>query len=99
MNAIKIINWRPYAKKTLLGFLEIELPSGLRVRDMTLHQKEDRKWISYPAKAYIADDGTTKYKNIIFFEDKETHGQFQRQVLAAIDAYIGGTTANEALPF
>ena len=85
---MQIINWRPYERNTLLGFLEVELPSGLRIKDMTLHRKDGRKWIGYPARPYKAEDGTEKYNNIIYFADKDIHGKFQKQVLAAVDAYL-----------
>ena len=44
---IKIIDYRPYSKKTLQGFLTIELPSGLEIRDLTYHKKGDNRWIGY----------------------------------------------------
>lgn len=79
---MKITRWNEYKSGTLQGFLDVELVSGMGVRDLTLHQKDGKSWIAYPSKPY-QKDGETKYSNYIFFEDTNRHNKFQEQALAA----------------
>jgi hypothetical protein len=84
---IKILKFRPYEKNTLQGFLDVLLPSGLEIHDMTYHVKGDRRWIGYPARQYEDENGDTAYANIVFVPDKNRHNVFQRALLTAFDAY------------
>ena len=84
---MKILKFREYKKNTLRGFIEVELLSGMCIRDLTLHEKNGSRWIGYPSKPYEVD-GTTKYQNQVYFPDKEINARFQKQVLTAVDAYL-----------
>lgn len=84
---MKIIQFKNFEKNTLRGFLEVELPTGLRIRDLTLHDKNGSLWIGYPSRPYTDKDGNTKYSNTLYFEDRETNARFQREILAALKAY------------
>ena len=103
MATIEIINFRSYEKNTLRGFLEIALPSGMCIRDLTVHEKDGSRWIAYPSKPYQDKDGNTKYMNQVYFPDKTVHSNFQKQVLGALDRYQAKGTSPETgkgdLPF
>ena len=36
MNTVKILDWRPLPKNSLLGFAKIEFPSGMILGDITI---------------------------------------------------------------
>jgi hypothetical protein len=88
---MKILDFRKFEKNTLRGFFSAELPSGLCVRDLTYHVKNDSRWIGYPSKPYQDSEGKTQYQNQIWFEDKDRHYKFQNQLLAALDEYLPKT--------
>jgi DNA-binding cell septation regulator SpoVG len=79
--------FRPFEKNTLLGFLELELPSGLIIHDITLHEKGDSRWVSMPAKQY-EKNGEKTWIPLVEFTSKETRERFQAAALAALDEYM-----------
>ena len=48
----RVLEWRQYAKNTLIGFLSLELPSGMVVRGLTLHQRAILAGCGLPAREY-----------------------------------------------
>jgi hypothetical protein len=86
--AIKILSYRAYSKNTLRAFIEAELPSGLVIRDLTLHEKNGRRWVSFPARQYQKDDGTSSWVNLVYFPDREKNDKFQELILDAVAAYL-----------
>lgn len=84
---MRVLKFQPHEKNTLRGFLEVEMPSGMCVRDLTLHKKNGKRWIGYPSKPFTKEDGSQGWVNQIWFEDKEIHSKFQAQILAAFDTY------------
>jgi hypothetical protein len=85
---VEIVKFREYRKNTLQGFLTVLLqPSGLEIRDCTVHQKGDKRWIGMPAKPYQDDSGDTKYSLIVYFPDRDRSDLFQKAALAAFDRY------------
>lgn len=86
--AVEIVSWKKYSKNTLRGFLTIRLTNvGLEIRDMTLHQKNNSRWMSLPAKPYKKEDGTQAWNHIVKFYDEARGKQFQKAVLEALDNY------------
>lgn len=86
-SAFVVREWRPYSKHTLQGFLSLELPSGLIVHGITLHEKNDSRWVSMPAREYLKD-GQKTWAPIIEFTSKESRDRFQAAALAAIDRHL-----------
>jgi hypothetical protein len=85
---VKIKDFRQYEKNTLKGFVTVILePTGIEIRDLTLHQKGDRRWLNMPAKPYQDDEGETRYSYIVFFPDKKRAEQFQEAALMALEEY------------
>lgn len=85
---MKIKKFKSYERGSLQGFFEVELPSGMCIRDLTLHSKDGSRWVGYPSKPYTDEDGNTKYQNQIFFPDKAVHQKFQQGLLSALDLYF-----------
>lgn len=79
--------FKPYQKKTLMGFIDIEAPSGLIIHGCTLHQKNGSRWIGLPSKQFKKNDGSTGWTPVIEFATREAGDKFRDQVLAAFDLY------------
>jgi DNA-binding cell septation regulator SpoVG len=99
MNSILIKEWRAYQKNTLQGFFSVTLPSGLVIRDLTLHTKGDSRWVGMPAKAY-KKDGVESWVPVIEFVDRQTANDFRDAVLEALDAsgLVGSDPVSVAAP-
>jgi hypothetical protein len=89
---IRCLRFRAFKKNTLLGFADLELTRvGLILRDCTLHEKNGKRWIGFPAKSFTGQDGESKWTPLIEFAEGagEARKQFQQQALEAIHAVAG----------
>jgi hypothetical protein len=84
-------DFKPFAKNTLRGFATIKIPDlHLRVKDVSIHVKNDSQWASLPSKPQIKDgktvtkDGKGQYVNILEFTDRTTGDAFSRAVVDAV---------------
>ena len=96
---MKVIDFKAYDRKTLNGWVTIELASGLSIRDLAYHSKANARWLSYPSRPYEDKDGNTKYSKILFFEDKDQHFAFQKSALEALDAYLAANPETSPVPW
>lgn len=86
---IEIVVFRSYEKNTLKSFLSVRLTNaGLEIRDMTLHEKNGKRWIQLPSKPYQKDDGSQGWSYIVKFYHEARGKQFQKAVLEALDSYL-----------
>ena len=85
---MKVLKFRKFKKNSLRGFFELQLPSGMAMRDLTYHSKDNRRWVGYPSKPYTDESGNQKYQNQIYFPDKQVHEKFQQMALTALDSYF-----------
>tara|TARA_Y100000310_G_scaffold327402_1_gene393720 strand:+ start:3687 stop:3989 length:303 start_codon:yes stop_codon:yes gene_type:complete len=77
-----------YQKNTLQGFAEFLIEDiGLLIRDCTLHESHDKRWIGYPAKPWTNTSGEESWMNIIRFPTETDNAEFQEAALNAIDKY------------
>jgi hypothetical protein len=83
-NAFIVREFRPHQKNTLVGFLVLELPSGLVIRDVMLHEKGDSRWVSMPAKEYTKN-GERRISKLI--GQSVSAGLQPRQVRSAVKLY------------
>ena len=79
-------DWKPHAKNTLLGFFTLTMPSGLLIKECSYHERDGKRWVSFPGKPYRGNDGETKYANIIEIFDKAVFAKFQEYACAAVEA-------------
>ena len=95
--------WRAYSKSTLQGFVTLTLrPSGLVLRDCSLHEKEGRRWIGLPMRPQLDRDGKQLvslkdnkpcWSQVVDFESKDARERLQAAALAAVDRLIGRGSA------
>lgn len=82
---IEIVDFKLYQKNTLQGFATVRMENiGLEIRDIALHQKNDKEWLTMPARPYEDSEGNQKYAYILDWYDKNLKGQFENTVLALL---------------
>ena len=86
---IECRSFKRVEKNTLRGFVSLKItPPGLVVNDVCLHEKGDRRWLSFPAKPYQDKEGKQQWWPVVEIEDRETLRRVQAAGLAAIDRYL-----------
>jgi DNA-binding cell septation regulator SpoVG len=94
-NRAKIRRWLPYrnAAGTMLGFLSIELPSGLVINDAKLMMGPAGKhWIAMPANKQVDKDGEPKldakgkqiWLPVVEIPDRNARERFNALILDAL---------------
>jgi hypothetical protein len=76
-----ITNAKQLRKGTLLGFFDLEMPSGLIVRGVMLFEKSGKRWVGFPSKEWQKPDGGKGYSPLLEFADRTISDKFQAQVL------------------
>ena len=91
---LKLLEWRAFRKNTLHGFAVVELPSGLIVRDISVHQKNGKFWASLPARPMLDGDGRhvvnhsgkAQYAALLGWRDRDLADRFSVAVVALVRA-------------
>ena len=85
---ITISDWKPYEKNTLRGFFTATLPSGLVFHNLMLHEKNGKRWVSFPARSWKNAEGEQQWAPYIEFRDGTTADKFRDGVLVALDKHL-----------
>jgi len=84
---IECISYTPLNKSTCLGIATLRVSKwGVTLSGITLHQKDDQRWVNFPARV-IEEGGKVKYYPYISFDKKEHKTKFIELVKNAIDDY------------
>jgi hypothetical protein len=83
---------REYRKgDSLRGYVAVRLPSGMIIREITVHQRGSSRWASPPAKPITQDGqpcldprGKQIWMEYISFVDKHTRDRFSISVCNAV---------------
>jgi hypothetical protein len=78
---ITITNARKLSNGALIGFFDVELPSGVKINGCTLLEKDDKRWIGLPSKEWVKGDGTKSYLPIVEIPDRADRDKFAALVL------------------
>ena len=84
-----ITNHKPMRKGTLIGFFDLEMPSGLIVRGAMLFEKNNKRWCAFPSKEWVKADGTKSYSPLLEFADRSISDKFQAAVVPQAEAAFG----------
>jgi hypothetical protein len=79
--AFTITNPKVIRKNSLIGFFDLEMPSGLIVRGVMLLEKNGKRWINFPSKEFAKQDGTRGFIPLLEFSTREISDRFQGAVL------------------
>jgi hypothetical protein len=90
--AIRVSDFEPRESGSLRGFFTGHLPSGLTLHELSLHTREGKWWIAFPARPLLQDgvavrdpNGKVKYSApLVSFADRAARDRFTAQVLAAL---------------
>jgi hypothetical protein len=91
--AIVIADWKPRQSGTLRGFFTANLASGLVLRELMLHERDGKWWISFPSKPMLGADGVALRDErskvrygapLIDFASSQARNRFSDQVLEAL---------------
>jgi hypothetical protein len=86
----QVLEFKKFERNTLVGFLSLELPSGMVIHNCTLHKKEGSRWVGLPARPFDKTDGGKGWSPLIEFSSKTARDRFQTEALAAVDRFLGG---------
>lgn len=88
MSFMEIKKFTPMNKGSLLGFANVLITKwNFFINDISVFQKEGRRWISFPSRPYEVD-GEKKYFPNVGFETREFKDAFQEKFLEALDAWM-----------
>jgi hypothetical protein len=90
----KLMEWRPMRKNTLRGFAVIELPSGLVIRDISIHEKGGKYWAGLPSRPVLDADGRhvsnhaghKQYTALLGWRDRDLADRFSAAVVELVRA-------------
>ena len=91
---MQLLEWRAFRKNTLHGFAVIEMPSGLVVRDVSIHEKAGKWWASLPSRPVLDSDGRqirnhsgkAQYAALLGWRDRDLSDRFSAAVVALVRA-------------
>lgn len=86
---LRLIEWKPLRKGALRGFVAVELPIGLTLREMPVLLGNHGPWISLPGKPQIDGSGQLRrdekgkiaYVAMAQWRNKELTDRFSRAVI------------------
>jgi hypothetical protein len=92
--AFVILAFRPIVKNSLIGFATVEQPSGIRIADTSIYQRDGTAWASPPSKPMLDrdgrqmrdPDGKLRWTPLITFADRRTQTIWSDAVIAALKA-------------
>lgn len=99
---LRVSDFRPVIRNTLRGFCVVELPSGLRIHDVAVHQRDGTAWASFPAVPQLEGgaqrvvDGKPQYKRVIEWTSRALTDGFSAAVCAELRRQYPGTLDGEA---
>jgi hypothetical protein len=86
MSGFVITNPKSLNKGVLIGSFDLEMPSGLIIRDAMLFEKNGKRWVNFPSKEWTKEDGSKGYFPLLEFASREIGDNFQHQVLPLAEA-------------
>lgn len=103
---MKVLDWRECRRNTLLGFGDLQMDSGLIVKDVSFHAKDGSQWATPPGRPMLdADrnvirgtDGKVAYSLAIDFVDKHTRRQWSDAAVRALSRYLGLAPGKQNAP-
>lgn len=85
---IECMSFKPHKSGTLLGFANLFVPKmGLEIFGFTFHQKENQRWLNFPAREYEDENGERKYLNVVRFREKNHYNMFMPKARECIEKW------------
>src|SRR5262245_21293504 len=102
---VRVDGVKPLRSNTLVGFCTITIPElHLKIIDLSVHEKNESRWVGLPAKAQITRDATVRkddrgkvaYTPVLEFTDKATRSAFSERVIASLLEFAPAAFDDEA---
>jgi hypothetical protein len=103
-----IVDWRAHRKGDKIGTVAVLFPSGMILREITIHCRDSGvAWAAPPARARLADGtnewlhdeaGHPLWEPIVSFTDANTRRRWSAQIIAALRLDRPGVLPEEAIP-
>lgn len=98
---VEVVEWKAMERNSLRGFVSVRIPAmRLTIKDCTVHEQGDRRWVGLPGKAQIGRDqevirrdGKIQYSPTVAFDSKDVGEAFGAAVLRALDEHRGSDRA------
>jgi hypothetical protein len=90
---VQVDAFKPLRSNTLVGFCSVTVTElHLKIYDLSVHEKNESRWVGLPGKAQINRDGQVRkdergkvlYTPTIEFTDKPTRDAFSARVMASL---------------
>jgi hypothetical protein len=89
---MRILNWKPLVKGGLRGFVDVELPIGLKITGITVMSGRNGPWCGLPSRPLYSADGTPKrdvngkqsYAAILEWRDRDLGKRFSDSLIALL---------------
>jgi hypothetical protein len=90
---VEVEGFKPLRSNTLFGFVTVQIPAlHLRIVDLTVHQKNETRWVGMPGKPQLDREGNVRrddrgkilYTSILEFTDRATRDAFSARVIEAL---------------
>jgi hypothetical protein len=103
--SIRVEAFTPRVSNTLRGFVTVVVPElHMKINDITVHQKNESRWIGLPGKPQIGRDGQvrkdergkTLYTPVLEFIDSKTRDAFSHRVVEELLAHTPAAFETEA---
>ena len=88
-----ILRYTPIPSGTVI-FASVVFPGGLTIHDIRVFGAGANRKVAPPSQSFKRKNGETDYKDVLEFSTAEARAEFERQVLAAVDRYVGGEVEN-----
>jgi hypothetical protein len=93
MPVFLVDSYKPLIRNTLRGFVRVTMPSGLAIRDVTIHEQNGSRWASPPSKPVLNADraiqrdpnGKIRYAQMIEFATAEARSRWSAGVVQAVE--------------
>jgi hypothetical protein len=92
-------DWRPLdpPRNTLGGFVSLRLPSGIVLRDCSLHVQGEKRWIGLPGRPQLDPEGRQRidlvgkklFAPTVEIPNPARRERFRKAALAAVDRLLG----------
>jgi hypothetical protein len=76
-------------KNTLIGKVDVEMLSGLILREVMMFTKGSKRWVHFSGKEWTGQDGKKVYSPLIEFASPEAKDRFHAQVMPLVEKALG----------
>ena len=88
----RVSNFRPMLARTLRGFVDVMMPSGMVLHRCVIFEKDGQRWIAPPSRPVVDRDGIAKrsadgktfYEDTVSFKDRWVRQRWSDAVVAAL---------------